>query len=118
MTATLPDPAALAVGPCRGCGRSMLPQAVARWHPQLLGGGYVRSNGHGMCVGCCSRAARCGTLPDPAPRRERVRRPAVRVAATYVVTCEQCGDLLTTTRSEDARRTKQRHAESHRVVAA
>lgn len=104
------------ISSCKDCGRSMIPQVVARRHPEQLEGDAVRANGHGMCVGCYGRARRAGTLPDPAPRAPKARKsPRVHITATYVVYCEQCGGLLTTTSGEDARRTKQRHTSSHKV---
>lgn len=105
-----------AIGPCRDCGRPMIPQKVARRRPDLLGsGGHVRSNAHGMCSGCHGRARRAGTLPNPAPRTVRRKLPTVRVVATYVVRCDTCGDLPTTGSREAARRAKERHAAAHRA---
>ena len=95
----------------------MIPQPIARRKPELLGK-YVRSNGYGMCIGCYTRARRAGTLPDPAPKTERRNRPVVRVTATYTVACDQCGDLLTTGSSEDARRAKRRHAANHKAAGS
>lgn len=107
------------IGPCRDCGRPMIPQRVSHVRPELLGeGGYVRSNAHGMCSGCHGRARRAGTLPDPAPGAQRRKPPVVRVVATYVVACEQCGDLLTTGSREVARQAKERHAATHRAGPA
>lgn len=106
----------VAIGPCKDCGRPMIPQRVARRRPELLAT-HVRSNAYGMCVGCYSRAGRVGTLPDPAPRRPKAA-PRTSITATYLVYCDQCGGVLTTTSREDARRAKQRHTASHKSTLA
>lgn len=94
----------------------MIPQIVARRRPELLAT-HVRTNAFGLCVGCYAAASRAGTLPEPAPRRPQAA-PRTSITATYLVHCDQCGGVLTTTSREDARRARQRHTAIHKSTLA
>lgn len=58
------------ISPCRDCGRDVIRPGVLKKRPELKGA-YLHCAGYGMCGTCRGRAARAGTLPDPAPKDQR-----------------------------------------------
>lgn len=103
------------LGSCRDCGRTMVAQKVWPNRPDLHEE-CVRANGSGMCTGCYGRARRAGTLPDPAPKPDRVRVPDVAITPSYPVACSDCGPLAAPSRRDEAQRIRDEHLNVHRAA--
>lgn len=112
-----PSPDSLVCGLCRACGEPMLSQTVWRYRPDLREQGYRRHMADGLCATDYSRAYRAGTLPEPAPPRDRKRRPKVSLRAVYTLVCEACGEFDSTERRCDAEWAMRKHSAGHRSPA-